>query len=95
MSKEKNEKNFHSIETQYGTFTRSFSLPDNVDANGIKAKYENGILEISIPKDEKNLPELLADKKFPGKTCAYICQGTSCQPVIEDIQELKTKTTVV
>ena len=55
LSKEKNEKNFHSIETQYGTFSRSFSLPENVDANNIKAKYENGILEISIPKDEKKV----------------------------------------
>jgi HSP20 family protein len=55
LNKEKNEKNFHSIETQYGTFTRSFSLPENVDVNNIKAKYENGILEVTIPKDEKKV----------------------------------------
>jgi HSP20 family protein len=55
LSKEKNEKNFHSIETQYGTFSRSFSLPENVDVNKINAKYENGILAISIPKDEKKV----------------------------------------
>jgi HSP20 family protein len=53
LNKEKSEKNFHSIETQYGTFSRSFSLPENVDANKINAKYENGILVINIPKDEK------------------------------------------
>lgn len=53
LNKEKTEKNFYSIETQYGTFSRSFSLPDNVDATKINAKYEKGILEISIPKDEK------------------------------------------
>src|SRR5436190_1593784 len=53
FAKEKNENNFHSIETQYGTFSRSFSLPENADASQIDAKYSNGILEITIPKDEK------------------------------------------
>jgi HSP20 family protein len=52
-SREKKENNFHSTEIQYGTFSRSFTLPENVDANGISAKYVNGILELSIPKDEK------------------------------------------
>jgi HSP20 family protein len=53
FTKEQNEKNFHSIETQYGNFSRSFALPDNVDGARINAKYNNGILEITIPKDEK------------------------------------------
>jgi len=52
-SREKKESNFHSVEIQYGTFSRSFTLPENVDANGISAKYVDGILEVSIPKDEK------------------------------------------
>lgn len=55
FNKEKKENNFHSIETQYGTFGRSFSLPENVDAAKIEAKYNNGILEIIIPKDEKKV----------------------------------------
>lgn len=53
FTREKNENNFHSIETQYGTFSRSFSLPENVDATKISAKYDSGILEITVPKDEK------------------------------------------
>ncbi|MFZ6012680.1 MAG: Hsp20/alpha crystallin family protein [Bacteroidota bacterium] len=53
FSKELNENNFRSIETAYGTFSRSFSLPDSVDAAKISAKYNNGILEITLPKDEK------------------------------------------
>jgi HSP20 family protein len=53
LTNEKKEKTFHAIETQYGSFTRSFSLPENVDANRINATYNNGILELSIPKDEK------------------------------------------
>jgi HSP20 family protein len=53
LTHEKKENNFHAVETQYGTFSRSFSLPENVDANKISAKYVNGILEVTIPKDEK------------------------------------------
>ena len=53
FSNEKKEKNYHSIETQYGSFSRSFSLPENVDGTKINAKYNNGILELTIPKDEK------------------------------------------
>lgn len=53
FTKEKKENNFHSIETQYGTFRRSFSLPENVDAAKISAVYVNGILEVNVPKDEK------------------------------------------
>src|SRR4051812_14567863 len=51
FTKEQNEKNFHSIETQYGNFSRAFALPENVDATKINAKYNNGILEITVPKD--------------------------------------------
>lgn len=53
FSKEKNEKSFYSLETQYGSFSRSFTLPENVDAQKISARYNNGILEITVPKDEK------------------------------------------
>ena len=53
FTKEKKEGNFHSVETQFGSFSRSFALPDNVDANKISAKYNNGILEVTLPKDEK------------------------------------------
>jgi HSP20 family protein len=53
FSNEKNEKNYRSIETQYGKFSRSFYLPENVDAANINATYNNGILELTVPKDEK------------------------------------------
>ncbi len=55
FTNEKKDKNFHSVETQYGAFSRSFSLPENVDATRINAKYNNGILELTIPKDEKKV----------------------------------------
>jgi HSP20 family protein len=53
LSNEKKDKNYHSIETSYGSFSRAFSLPENVDASKINAKYDKGILELTIPKDEK------------------------------------------
>lgn len=53
FTSEKKEKNFHSMETKYGSFSRSFTLPENVDSSKINAKYNDGILELTIPKDEK------------------------------------------
>jgi HSP20 family protein len=53
FTNEKKERTFHSIETHYGSFIRSFSLPENVDGGKINAKYNNGMLELTIPKDEK------------------------------------------
>jgi HSP20 family protein len=55
FAREKKENNFHSVETQFGTFSRSFTLPENVDSTKINAKYVNGILEVNIPKDEKKI----------------------------------------
>ncbi len=55
FAKEKKENNFYRVETQYGNFSRSFTLPDNVDSTKITAAYKNGILEITVPKDQKKL----------------------------------------
>lgn len=55
FTSEKNEKDFQSIETRYGSFSRSFALPENIKREKINAKYVNGILELIIPKDEKKL----------------------------------------
>jgi len=48
----KEEKEFTSIQTQYGSFRRTFSLPDIVDRTKIGAEYVDGILKIVLPKDE-------------------------------------------
>lgn len=52
FEKEKSGKKFHRVETSYGTFNRSFQLPDNVDEESISASYENGLLNISLKKAE-------------------------------------------
>lgn len=52
---EKKEKNFHSIESYYGTFSRTFYLPDVVNKEKVDATYQDGILTITLPKDEKKV----------------------------------------
>ena len=42
-------------EHSYGSFTRSISLPDDIDSDNIKVKYENGILQVNIEKDMKQI----------------------------------------
>jgi HSP20 family protein len=54
-SAEKNDKFYRSFQTDYGSFSRTFVLPEAVDVEKIEAKYENGILELVVPKDEKKL----------------------------------------
>lgn len=53
FEEEKSGKNFHSVETRYGVFSRSFHLPDNINIDKVEAKYEDGILNITVPKDAK------------------------------------------
>lgn len=53
FNEERKAKNFHTVETFYGAFSRSFSLPENVEADKITAAYNNGILEVVLPKDVK------------------------------------------
>lgn len=50
---EKEEKNFHSKESFFGKFQRSFRLPDAINMDKIQAKQEDGILIVTLPKDEK------------------------------------------
>jgi len=52
FEEKKEEKEFTSIQTQYGSFRRTFSLPDIVDRTKIGAEYVDGILKITLPKDE-------------------------------------------
>ncbi|WP_323847992.1 Hsp20/alpha crystallin family protein [Nitrogeniibacter mangrovi] len=49
--KEEKGKRFHRIERAYGSFSRTFSLPDNVDGKQVKASFKDGMLEIHLPKN--------------------------------------------
>lgn len=51
QKEDKNEK-YHRIENFYGSFERSFSLPENVNADAIRCESKDGILTVHIPKTE-------------------------------------------
>ena len=51
------EKNFHRVERVYGSFTRSISLPKQVNAEKVSATFKNGVLEINLPKTEEVKPK--------------------------------------
>ena len=45
--------NYHRVERSYGSFTRSFTLPQTVSAEGASAEYSNGVLRVTLPKREE------------------------------------------
>ena len=51
------DKNYRRMEFSCSSFTRSFTLPDNVDENNIHAKYSNGMLEVTLPKKEATISQ--------------------------------------
>ena len=57
FEKEEKKKKYHRIERAYGTFVRSFTLPDVADAGKVKAEFKNGVLTVHVPKSEKAKPK--------------------------------------
>jgi HSP20 family protein len=56
LSTEVKEEQFHRIERQYGSFSRSFSLPSSVDPSRVAADYKNGVLTVKMPMREEARP---------------------------------------
>ena len=54
MEKEETGKRFHRIERSYGTFMRSFRLPDDVDETAVKAEFKDGMINVMLPKSGKS-----------------------------------------
>ena len=59
IEKEDDREDYHRREISYGSFKRSFTVGDNVDANRISAKYKSGALKIKLPKAEKVKPKAI------------------------------------
>ena len=57
---EENTERVHRYERSYGSFERSFSLPNSVDADKVAASFESGVLTITLPKAEKAKPREIA-----------------------------------
>ncbi len=57
FEKEEKEENYRRVERQYGSFTRSFTLPRTVDAEQVQAHYDKGILKIQLAKKAEAKPK--------------------------------------
>ena len=57
FEKEEKEENFHRVERRYGSFSRSFTLPNTVSTDDIQANYENGVLKIRLNKRAEAKPK--------------------------------------
>jgi len=57
IEKEEKEENFRRVERQYGSFTRSFTLPNSVDPGLLSAHYDKGVLKISLAKKAEAKPK--------------------------------------
>jgi HSP20 family protein len=57
FEKETKEENYHRVEREYGTFSRSFALPAAVNAEKVAAEYKDGILKVVLPKKEETKPK--------------------------------------
>ena len=57
LEKEDKRENYHRIERQFGSFSRSFNLGEKVKADGIEAAYKDGLLTVTLPKVEESKPK--------------------------------------
>src|SRR2546429_9209889 len=73
IEKEEKEENFRRVERQYGSFTRSFTLPSSVDSGQVSAHYDNVVLKIKLAKKAEAKPKQIkvnvgSEKTLEAKT---------------------------
>ncbi len=57
LEKEEKNRRYHRMERSYGSFTRSFSLPDGADASKVRAEFKDGLLKVHMLKSENAKPK--------------------------------------
>ena len=62
QEKEDKGTKYHRVERTYGSFVRSFTLPDLVDEEKVKAEFKDGVLNLQLPKSEKAKPKAIEVK---------------------------------
>jgi HSP20 family protein len=76
FEKEEKEENYRRVERQYGSFTRTFSLPNTIDQESVQADYDKGVLKIKLAKKAEAKPKQIKvnvggqktlEAKGPGK----------------------------
>jgi HSP20 family protein len=72
FEKEEKEENYQRVERRYGSFSRSFTLPNTVDTDNVNADYENGVLKITLSKRAEAKPKQIkvnvGQKSIEGKS---------------------------
>ena len=59
FEKEEKGKRYHRVERAYGSFTRSFTVPDDADASKVRAEFKDGVLLVRLEKSEKAKPKTI------------------------------------
>jgi HSP20 family protein len=79
FTSESSEQQYHRVERRYGAFRRAITLPAHVTAEGIQASFEDGVLQILVPKAEEATPKRIQVR--PGRTeaPATSSEGASSQ----------------
>jgi len=72
FEKEEKEENYRRVERQYGSFSRTFTLPNTVDTENVSADYEKGVLKIKLTKKAEAKPKQIkvnvgGEKKLEGR----------------------------
>ena len=62
MEKEEKGKRYHRVERAYGSYLRSFTLPDDADGEKVTAEFKEGVLSVHLPKNEKVKPRRIEVK---------------------------------
>ena len=60
--KEEKGKKYHRVERAYGSFMRSFTLPEDADGSKVNAEYKDGVLKVHLPKSERAKPKTIEIK---------------------------------
>jgi HSP20 family protein len=67
FTQETTEQQFHRVERRYGSFRRSITLPTQVQAEQIEASFEDGVLEVIVPKAEEAKPKKISVRSGGGR----------------------------
>jgi HSP20 family protein len=62
QEKEEKGKKYHRVERSYGSFLRTFALPDNIDDGNVRAEFKDGMLNVRLPKMERAKPKAIEVK---------------------------------
>lgn len=73
LEKEEKGRKYHGVERAYGSFVRSFSLPDDADADKVNAEFNDGVLKVHIAKSESARPKQIEVEAATGN--AYRLPG--------------------